>query len=94
MAPEIKKLFDYFKTTADETANVMVTSAQPLTAAYQAKLKTALNARFKHDVVLTFDQDPTLLGGILIKAGDHVIDGTVKTQLQRFTEALKVGTCN
>lgn len=89
---EIKKIFDYFKATLYETTDITVMSAESLTDDYKARLKAALKARFKHEVMLTFHQDSTLLAGILIKAGDHVIDGTVKTQLQRFTEALKVGT--
>lgn len=91
---EIKTLFDYFKSTVNETLDVTVTSAESLTEDYKAKLKIALKARFKRDAILTYKQDPSLLAGMLIQAGDKVIDGTVKTQLQRFTEALKVGTCN
>ncbi len=91
---DVKKIFDYLETIFNETADVTVTSAELLTDDYKAKLQQALNARFKHDVNLTFNQDPSLLAGLLIRTGDRVIDGTVKTQLQRFTEALKVGTCN
>ena len=91
---DVKKIFDYLEAIFNETADVVVTSAAPLTNEYKAKLQIALNTRFKHEVILTFNQDPSLLAGILIRTGDRVIDGTVKTQLQRFTEALKVGTCN
>ena len=91
---DIKKIFDYLEAIFNETADVTVTSAEPLTSEYKARLQAALNKRFKHDVILTFNQDPSLLAGILIRTGDRVIDGTVTTQLQRFTEALKVGTCN
>lgn len=91
---DIKKIFDYLESIFNETSEVTVTSVEPLTSDYKAKLQTALNKRFKHNVVLTFNQDPSLLAGILIRTGDRVIDGTVKTQLQRFTEALEVRTCN
>ena len=91
---EIKVLFNSFKADTNKTIEVTVTSVTALSDEDKVKLEAALKNRFQREPLLAYKKDPSLLGGLLINAGDTVIDGTVKTQLQRFTEALKVGTCN
>lgn len=94
LLPEIRELFVLFKDSVNETIAVTVTSAVELSEDDKATLQQALTKRLQREPVLTYEQDASLLGGVLINAGDTVIDGSVKTQLQRFEEALKVDTCN
>lgn len=61
-----------------------VTSALPLTDAEQAKAKTALNAS---DVA--FKIDPSILGGLVVRVGDQVVDDSVAGQMSAMRESLK-----
>lgn len=62
---------------------VEVTSAMPLEAAEQDKVKKALGAS---DV--TYKVDPTILGGLVVRSGDRVIDGSVRNNLNALSGRL------
>lgn len=89
LLPEIFQLFLHMRATINEKVDVDVTSVVALSDVEKEALKKSLQQRLQREPVLTFKEDSSLLGGILVHAGDIVIDGTVKTQLQRFKEALK-----
>jgi F-type H+-transporting ATPase subunit delta len=54
-----------------------VRSAVPLSDDEQERLIAALARIYRRDVVLQIDVDPSVLGGLLVRVGDDVIDGTV-----------------
>lgn len=49
-------------------------------AALQEEIRQALQARFGREVIPTFTVDPELLGGMVLKVGDQILDGSVRTQ--------------
>ena len=51
-------------------------------------LEKALEQRTGKDIELTTSVDPSLMGGILVRIGDTVLDGTVKGKLDRLREQL------
>jgi F-type H+-transporting ATPase subunit delta len=59
-----------------------------LDAAQQEKLKIALSTRLKRRVRMSNVVDSTLLGGALVRAGDLVIDGSLKGRLERLATEL------
>jgi F-type H+-transporting ATPase subunit b len=61
-----------------------VTSALPLTGAEQESVKKNFNAK---DV--TFKVDPSILGGLVVKIGDKVLDGSVAGKLEGLRQNLK-----
>ncbi len=63
--------------------DVTVISAMPLTDSEQADVKKALSA----DNV-TFEVDPAILGGLLLRAGDRVVDGSVRSNLDDMADSL------
>jgi len=71
--------------TEVENQRAMVESATPLDAAMQSNLKASLSKKYGRDLSLEFQTKPELLGGIRVKVGSDVWDGTVKARL----EALK-----
>lgn len=76
---------------ADEDANILraeVTSAGPLSSSYLAKLTTELEKATGKKVVVAHKEDKSLLGGVVTRLGDQVIDGSVKTRLAQFREQL------
>ncbi len=76
---------------ADRRAGLVrakVTSAQPLTDAYVAKLQAALEKRFSKKVVIERSVDPKLLAGVVTRVGDVIIDGSLRAQLEELRHSL------
>jgi len=86
--PEIVTLFDELKDAAEGVADVTVTSAAPLAAGQQQALSAALEKRLKRTVRLHCATDPALIGGAVVKSGDLVIDGSLRTRLERIAYEL------
>ncbi len=86
--PEISAQFDALKVQAENRVNVTVVSATPVDAALAEQITKALTRRFGRAVDLKVEVDPSMLGGAIIRADDMVIDGSVRTRLQRLTESL------
>jgi F-type H+-transporting ATPase subunit delta len=82
--PEIATLFDALKDEAEGVVDVTVTAATALDAKQQETLTTALTKRLKRQVRLRSEVDAALIGGAVIRAGDLVIDGSLRTQLERM----------
>lgn len=68
-----------------------VTSARPLTAAAQEQLRRAISRRVNREVTLVIDVDPTLIGGIVARIGDLLLDGSIRTQLETLGANLRKG---
>ncbi len=64
-----------------------VRSAYPLDGAQQARLAEALSAATNKKVTVKVVIDPTVLGGIVARVGDTVIDGSVRSRLEQLREA-------
>lgn len=86
--PEIAVLFNELRADAEGTIEATVISAKPLTDAQQKNIAGALKARFKREVTLTLETDESILGGAIIRAGDTVIDGSIRGKLEQFARAL------
>lgn len=86
--PEISDLFDQLKADAENTVDVLLTAAVPVDPAHQEKISTALKQRFGRDVNLRFQLDENLIGGARLQADDLIIDGSVRTGLEKLSSAL------
>jgi F-type H+-transporting ATPase subunit delta len=86
--PEIAAQFDALKAEAENKVNVTVTSATAVDGALAEQIKKALEQKLKRTVELSLAVDSSLIGGAIIQADDMVIDGSVRTRLQRLTEKL------
>jgi F-type H+-transporting ATPase subunit delta len=67
---------------------VTVTSAYELDGEQQTKLADALKKRLNREISITTQVDKSLIGGVILRAGDTVIDGSVRGRLNRLSEAL------
>lgn len=88
LLPEIVEAFEELKAAQEHAIDVTVTSAFTLTDAQQETLSQALKNKLQCDVRLTGEVDPLLVGGVIIRAGDLVIDGSVRGKLAKLAEAM------
>ena len=88
LIPEIAELFDELRAEAEGTLEANVISAKPMSDAQQQEMADALKARFNREVVLEVEVDESIVGGAIIRAGDTVIDGSVRGKLEKFAHAL------
>lgn len=87
--PAVAQLYAEFKADYDKEIDVNVISATELVAEQQAKLVAALEKRFARKVKLNCSVDASTVGGLVIKAGDTVIDGSIRGKLNRLATALQ-----
>ena len=85
---EVREQFELLRAEEQRSLEVEVISAFPLTAQQSDELKTALNRRFNKEITIEASIDASLLGGALIRAGDIVIDGSVRGKLNKLAETL------
>lgn len=87
--PEIADLFERLKIENQGLREVHVRSAFDLDETQIKGLATALKKRLGADVELTVETDPSLIGGVEIRAGDLVIDGSVRAKLRKLSTELQ-----
>ena len=90
----LRDIASYYKDMADELNGIVkasVTSATELSSEALGKIKEALSKKSGKTIVLNVKQDPSLIGGVVTKIGDLVLDGSVRTQLDNMRETLKKG---
>ena len=84
LLPEIVAHYEVLRSAVENTVDVEVVSAVKLDAAQSDKLSAALTRRLKRNVRMKNSVDATLLGGAVLRAGDLVIDGSLKGRLERL----------
>ena len=89
LIPEVSQLFEQFKAEQENATDVVVTSAFELSSAEQEQLAQALKAKLNRTITITTEVDKSLIGGLIIKAGDMVIDGSVRGKLAKLAEAIQ-----
>lgn len=88
LLPEIVMLFEIMRAEAEKNVDVVVTSAFDLSEAQKQKIAEALQKRMGREIRLSCETDRKLLGGVIIRAGDKVIDGSARTHLSELANAL------
>jgi len=84
LLPEISAQFAALRADVENTADVTVTSALPLTSEQSAKLVAALQKRLGRSIRLHAEVDPALVGGAVVRAGDFVVDGSLRGRIERL----------
>ncbi|MDI5935070.1 F0F1 ATP synthase subunit delta [Halomonas kalidii] len=85
---DIAEQFERLRAELEKRIDVTVVSAYALDDKQQQKLAGALKKRLNREISITTQVDPTLLGGVILRTGDTVIDGSVRGRLHRLSEAL------
>lgn len=88
LIPRICEQYELLRAEQEKTITVTVNSFTELTETQQQRLIEKLTQRLQRQVALEISIDKSLLGGALIKAGDLVIDGSVRGQLLKLASSL------
>ncbi len=80
--------FDRFKDLREGRMHAEVTAARPLDDDQRAQLKTRLESATGKQIELHEKVDRKLLGGLIVKLGDKVIDGSLRRRLNRLRRAM------
>jgi F-type H+-transporting ATPase subunit delta len=86
--PEIAEHFDKLKSNAENMIDVTMTSVVPLSSAEQKVITTALKERFGREIHLQTEINENLIGGVIIRAGDIVIDRSMRSRLESLSNEL------
>ena len=88
---EIRRIRQEFERLADEASGIVhatVATAIELEADDRKRFEQALAKKLGRKVTVEFSTDPGIVGGATIQIGDHLVDGTVRTQLARLRQEL------
>jgi F-type H+-transporting ATPase subunit delta len=88
LLPEIAALYEIQRRAAEGSVQAELVTAFPASEAQQAEVIASLSKRLGRDIELSCTTDHDLLGGAIIRAGDLVIDGSVRGKLERLGAAL------
>jgi len=88
LLPEIAAQYEFYRREAEARLKVHVASAHPLSDDESSRLVERLKARFGLDIDLDVEVDSSLIGGAVIRAGDQVIDGSVRGRLEQLGRQL------
>ena len=89
LLPYIAAQFEELRAEVEGVVDVEVIAAQQIASPQEKKLAAALKKRLGREVRLHTRIDESLLGGAIVRAGDLVIDGSLKGRLERLGSALQ-----
>ncbi len=90
----VQDIAEYYQQLWDEeakVARVSIITARPLKEEALQALETSLEELTSKKIKSEVDEDPSLIGGVVVKIGGMILDGSVKAQLEGLKESLKRG---
>lgn len=85
---DINEQFIIMRDEAEQIIEAQLITAAKVDDAQKQKIQSALSKRLGKSINLTATVDETLIGGAIVRAGDWVVDGSVKAQLQDLVGAI------
>lgn len=85
---EIAEVYQALLNAYNQTVMAEITAAIPMLKKTQTLLKKELEDYLGQKVEIDYKTNPALLGGVTIKIGDRMIDGSLKTQLNQMAQTL------
>ncbi len=90
LLPEIAHLYEEMRALAERVVNVEFISAEPLNDKDQERFVQILKKRMNCNIALDCQVDSSILGGAIIRAGDLVIDGSIRGRLAKLGDAVGI----
>ncbi len=91
LIPQIREIFEDQVRAERGITVAQVTTSEPLTAEEEALVREKLAAMTGNTIEITATVDPDIIGGIVVRIGDQVIDGSVRNKLERMRTRLVAG---
>ena len=88
LLPEIETEYELLKSQNNNTVDVVIESAFPVTSVQEQLLAQALEKKFNAAVNVTVEVNPALIAGVVIRAGDQVIDDSALNKLEKMRTRL------
>jgi len=85
----ISQVYQQLVDQLENISRAQVKIAVPLEEATLSRIRETLEKITGNTVVMEVEEEPAIIGGIMARAGDLILDGSVRTQLQSLTESLK-----
>ena len=85
---DIASAYESERARAEKRCDVSVISAQELSAAQQNDINVGMTRRLGTKVDITVTVDPQLIGGVIIRSGDMVIDASIRGRLAQLAQTL------
>lgn len=89
LAPTIALQFEKLRAESEGYIDVEVATAYTFSKEEQQRFTSTLEKTLSKKVHMKVTVDKTLIGGVLVRAGDRVIDGSIKGQLQHMQKTLQ-----
>ncbi len=87
--PNVIRAFETLLSAHKGETRAEVTSAFKLTKTQETALAKQLKARTGRDMALDLTVDPAIMGGLIVKMGSQMIDGSLRTRLNSLAQAMK-----
>jgi len=90
----VRQIAEYYTVLTDEISNItraQIVTAKPLKKDALERLEKALEEMTSKDVRAEVKEDESLIGGVVVRIGDLVLDGSVRAQLEGLKESLRRG---
>jgi F-type H+-transporting ATPase subunit delta len=87
--PDIAMVFQALVDDENNMCQGTVISASEISSDLNDKIKATLEKITGKQVVVTNEIDPLIIGGIIARVGDLLLDGSIKTQLKGLEESIK-----
>ena len=88
LLPEIQAEYEQLKSQNNNVVDVVIESAFPLTSVQEQLLAHALEKKFEAQVNVSVEVNPALIAGVVIRAGDQVIDDSALNKLEKMRTRL------
>ncbi|TVP59500.1 MAG: F0F1 ATP synthase subunit delta [Halomonadaceae bacterium] len=88
LIPAIADMFKALRHDHERTVEINLTTAFDMTPEQEANLSQALGRKLDRRIQLSLRTDRSIIGGVLIEAGDMVIDASVRGKLARMADAI------
>lgn len=88
LLPQISALFEEFKANREKSVEVNVATVYELDETAKQNLAAKLSGLLDREVTISTTVDKDLIGGVLIRAADVVIDGSIRGRLSKLAEAM------
>ncbi len=86
--PDISRAFHLYHAEQTGVVEADVVASQQLTNEQRTQLQEKLEKRLNTKVELSFNEDSTLMGGLVVTTGNWVMDGSIQSKIARLNEVL------